>query len=433
MLPPPDAGADAAPEDAASGPLRIVTTELPRARYGSLYEAALTAVGGQPPLRWDISRGALPRGAWLQEGGTIVAPTVEQDGVFGLVARVTDAAGAADERAFVLVVDRALGIGRALMPRVYQGLSYNELVGAVGGRPPYDFSFAGGALPNGLHLSNLGRVSGQATEQGEFSFRVAVTDIDGTTAEGDVALRVLGPFVVADRGGRDLEFCFARRVTTLPVRTSFEVDRVRVAVRLQADDVSRMVLTMISPAGTEAYLTVGGAGADGEIDTVFGDDVEPAESLDVFGGENAAGSWTLTLYDPRCPYPAQLAEVAIILTPRDGPEDSLVVEGWTASLEAGRPSVRVAGGGLDQSRLDLRVERYGAGDNGVPEGGGGDDEWLGTADATWSTTVDAAIATVGEDGSVVAGAETGSGTVTWQVDGRSGTLPLVVLPPDWVP
>lgn len=431
-LPRADAGAD---RDAAPIGLQIVTTELPVARFGGVYEAHLAAQGGLPPFHWELPRGALPRGMWLQaDEGAIVSPGVEEDGVFGIVLRVTDAAGAIDERALVVVVDRALGLARGALPRAYHGHPYDERVGAVGGRPPYAFALAGGSLPDGMQTSSDGRVSGQPTEDGDFSFRVAVTDAEGANAEGEVALRVLGPFAAVDRSVRDLAFCFARRTVTLPVRQSFEVARVRVAVRLSAADVSRMVLTVLSPAGTEVYLTGGGVLQGEAIDAVFGDDVEPIESLDLVTGENTAGDWTLTLYDPRCPYPARLEEVAVVLEPRDGPGESLVVEGWPRSLEAGRPSLRVAGGGLDQSTLDLRVERYAPGPNGVREGGGGDDEWLGTADAAWSTTLDAMTATVDANGHVVAGAETGAGTVSWEVEGGSGgTLPLLVLPPDWVP
>lgn len=431
-LPSRDAGADASPEDAASGALRIVTTELPAGRFGAVYEAPLVARGGEGPLSWEVLRGALPEGAWLQEEGTLVAPRLEEDGVFGFVVRVTDAAGATDERPFVLVVDRDLTVLSAALPRGYVDWRYEQRIAVGGGRPPYAFTQAGGSLPEGLEVTADGRVTGEPFQEGSFTVRVEVTDAAGGRIEGDVSLAVYGPYVSVDRAVRDLEFCFARRFATVPVRGAFEVASVRVAVRFEAADVSRTVLTLLSPRGTEVYLTMGGI-EGATIDTVFGDDTESAESLAAFAGETGGGTWTLTLYDPRCPYPALLEEVAIILEPRQGPEESLVVEGWAASLESGRPSVRIAGGGLDQSALALTVERYAPGPNGQPEGGAGDDEWLGTADAAWSTTIDPAAATVGADGQVTAGSETGAGTITWEAGGRSGTLPLTVLPPDWVP
>lgn len=431
-LPASDAGVDAAPPDAGPTALRVVTTDLPAGRFGAVYESLLSAEGGEAPLRWEIAQGSLPEGAWLQETGTIVSPRLEEEGVFGLVARVTDAAGARDERALVLVVGRDLTILTTTLPRAYVDHRYGQRIVVAGGRPPYTFTTVGGALPAGLELAEDGRVAGEAFEEGSFEVRVAVTDVDAARIEADVALRVYGPYVSIDPAVRDLEFCFARRFATVQVRGAFEIERASVAVRLQANDVSRMVLTVISPRGTEVYLTLGAM--EGEaIDTVFGDDTPSAEPLEALVGEAGGGTWTLTLYDPRCPYPAQLEEVAIILEPRQGPDESLVVEGWTPALEAGRPAVRIAGGGLDQSSLALTVERYGAGANGQPEGGAGDDEWLGPADATWSTTVAPEAATVGLDGRITAGEETGAGTITWEAQGRSGTLPLSVFPPDWVP
>jgi hypothetical protein len=431
-LPASDAGDDAAPPDAGPTALHIVTTELPAGRFGAVYEVLLVDEGGEAPLRWDVVRGSLPSGAWLQGTGTLVAPHLDEEGVFGFVARVTDAAGARDERAFVLVVERDLTILTTVLPRAYVGHRYEQRIVVAGGRPPYSFTQVGGALPAGLEVTDDGRVVGEAFEEGVFEVRVAVTDVDAARVEADVGLRVYGPYVSIDPAVRDLEFCFARRFATVQVRGAFEIARASVAVRLEANDVSRLVLTVVSPRGTEVYLTI--AGMEGEvIDTVFGDDTPSAEPLEALVGETGGGTWTLTLYDPRCPYPAQLEEVAIILEPRQGPEESLVVEGWTAALEAGRPAVRIAGGGLELSSLALTIERYGAGSNGQPEGGAGDDEWLGTADATWSTTALPEAATVGLGGRITAGEETGAGTITWEALGRSGTLPLSVFPPDWVP
>jgi len=55
----------------------ITTDSLPSATIGVAYSAALAAVGGVPPYRWEISRGALPAGLTLNADGTIAGtPTV---------------------------------------------------------------------------------------------------------------------------------------------------------------------------------------------------------------------------------------------------------------------------------------------------------------------------------------------------------------------
>ena len=62
------------------------------------------------------------------------------------------------------------------LPEGREGQSYSATVQAIGGVPPYDWSW-GGSLPDGLSLANLqGVVIGTPTESGDFTFTVYVTD-----------------------------------------------------------------------------------------------------------------------------------------------------------------------------------------------------------------------------------------------------------------
>jgi hypothetical protein len=238
---------------------------------------------------------------------------------------------------------------------------------------------------------------------------------------------------VVDHSIRDLRFCFARRTLGLAVQGAFQVERVDVVTRITASDTSRLVVTVISPSGTEVYLRVGGDEGT-VIDTAWGAEEEPIEPLEALEGEAGQGRWTVTLYDPRCPYPVTVEELGLVFRPRAAKGPYLRVEGWAASLEAGRPGVRIAGGGLDQSSIALEVVQWDAGEDGVAQGGGNDDVRLGPVAARWETTLAAEAGTIDPDtGVLVAGEETGSGELRWQTDGEGGSLPVAVYPPDWVP
>lgn len=56
---------------AATPPLSIVTTTLPRARRGRKYLVNLRATEGTTPYRWARTRGHLPRGLKLEPSGAI--------------------------------------------------------------------------------------------------------------------------------------------------------------------------------------------------------------------------------------------------------------------------------------------------------------------------------------------------------------------------
>ena len=78
-----------------------------------------------------------------------------------------------------------LAIGPNVLPAAPQGAPYSQQLSATGGTAPHAFSLASGALPQGLTLSTVGLLAGTATEFGNFSFRVQVTDASTGT----------GPFV----------------------------------------------------------------------------------------------------------------------------------------------------------------------------------------------------------------------------------------------
>ncbi len=81
--------------------ISVATPALPRARVNRPFAARLRATGGSVPYRWSLVGGSLPRGVRLSTGGRVSGiPT--RAGMFRLVVRVVDRAGAAGVRTLAL-------------------------------------------------------------------------------------------------------------------------------------------------------------------------------------------------------------------------------------------------------------------------------------------------------------------------------------------
>jgi len=72
------------------------------------------------------------------------------------------------------------------------GAFYKHEFIARGGNPPYSFT-DDGALPSGLTLNSNGVLSGNPNNEGDFTFKVTVTDDQGDTSSHEFALQVKPP------------------------------------------------------------------------------------------------------------------------------------------------------------------------------------------------------------------------------------------------
>jgi hypothetical protein len=70
----------------------------------------------------------------------------------------------------------ALTITTTTLPAGSVGVAYSQQLAASGGTPPYTWSLASGALPNGLNLSASGLISGTPTIANTFAFKVKAVD-----------------------------------------------------------------------------------------------------------------------------------------------------------------------------------------------------------------------------------------------------------------
>jgi hypothetical protein len=79
------------------------------------------------------------------------------------------------------------------LPSGQATVPYLQALAANGGKPPYLWAVASGSLPGGITLAANGVLSGTASAVGTHTFRVAVTDAEARTAEGELTLAMTVP------------------------------------------------------------------------------------------------------------------------------------------------------------------------------------------------------------------------------------------------
>lgn len=79
--------------------------------------------------------------------------------------------------------------------------------------------------------------------------------------------------------------------------TSGTINEIRVTVDIRHNFIGDVQAVLSSPAGTSVVLHNNSGGSADDIVGTYGVDLTPAESLDAFIGQAAAGTWTLTVGD----------------------------------------------------------------------------------------------------------------------------------------
>jgi Putative Ig domain len=178
------------------------------------YSVGLTAsFGGLPPEAvcvWSISSGALPPGltiasvVGMDNGAGQISGTPTQAGQFAFTA--TCVAGPdSGSRAYTLLVVAPLSITQTSIPAGTQNTAYSSQLTAVGGVPPYTWTFGAGTNSDGLGICPQdglaicaagGLIFGTPTGLGSFTLNVVVKDAAGQTATVPLTLVVAAGVII---------------------------------------------------------------------------------------------------------------------------------------------------------------------------------------------------------------------------------------------
>ena len=154
------------------------------------YTKTLTATGGKSPYSWRVSSGALPDGLTLNASTGKISGSATKAGTFSFTIKAKDSNGAAATKKFTMTVTQTTLTG-TLASTLTRKASYSKVLKATGGKSPYTWSVSAGALPDGLKLgASTGKINGQATKAGTFSFTIKAKDSNGAAASKKFTLKV---------------------------------------------------------------------------------------------------------------------------------------------------------------------------------------------------------------------------------------------------
>ncbi|WP_375742271.1 lamin tail domain-containing protein [Corallococcus interemptor] len=173
-------------EAESSGPVLPQVT-LPAATVGTAYEKVLTATGGAAPLTYSVDQ--VPPGfSFYGDSGRLVGPATTA-GEWSLTVGVRDAKGLQHARGYALRVWPAPVITTTSpLPDAKEGSAYTFTFTATGGAPPLTWSRVGGAIPEGLSLTEDGVLTGTPFGPALYEFTARVEDANGAHAEAVLRL-----------------------------------------------------------------------------------------------------------------------------------------------------------------------------------------------------------------------------------------------------
>jgi hypothetical protein len=179
-------------------PLVFATNSVPNSQQGSSFNYQLAATGGKPPYAWAVVAGALPAGLSLSAASGIISGTPTVAGSFNFTIEVKDSESRSIRKALSLTVAPSpLSIETATLIEAIKGSAFSYQPGAAGGRPPYTWLVASGALPAGLSINaSTGLISGTPSASGTFAAAITVRDQDGRSATGTAQIKVIDPATV---------------------------------------------------------------------------------------------------------------------------------------------------------------------------------------------------------------------------------------------
>src|SRR6266513_396369 len=184
--------------------LAIDSTALPGAILQTPYSASLRAAGGSGARTWSVIAGTLPSGLSLNPATGTISGTPTAAGNSNFTVSVADS-GTPTKSVMttlslsVVAVAPLLAVANSL-PNGNIGGPYDAVLTATGGKAPYTWAVAAGALTTGLTLvSTTGTITGTPNTAGSFTFTMQVTDSSAPALTAQQQF-TLTPFTGPERG-----------------------------------------------------------------------------------------------------------------------------------------------------------------------------------------------------------------------------------------
>ncbi|MBL9144388.1 MAG: hypothetical protein JNM99_11985 [Verrucomicrobiaceae bacterium] len=171
-------------------PLSIVSPNPTAGIVGQTFSYAFIAVGGSPPYRWAMQLGSAADRFVLDPNSGVLTGSATQPVSTSMNVFVTDTEGQQASAAFSLVISPTapLTITTSTLPVLEIGKLYQATLAGEGGVPPYTWTIAT-TVPLQCDPSS-GVISGTATEAGEFTVNVTLTDSQQTAVDKVLNLSV---------------------------------------------------------------------------------------------------------------------------------------------------------------------------------------------------------------------------------------------------
>ena len=163
-------------------PFTVDTSILPEAEVGFRYDISSGINGGRQPIRAKLVAGKMPSG--LTFSGRKLNGIPLTSGKSKFTVDFTDASGLTVRKGFSLTIYKPLSIATGTLKNSRVTKNYAASLKVNGGKAPYMWMLASGALPDGLQLDlRTGRITGISTRAGTYNFTVRVADALGQQFE----------------------------------------------------------------------------------------------------------------------------------------------------------------------------------------------------------------------------------------------------------
>ena len=171
----------------------ITTSSLPAGKVGTAYSATLSA-SGTTPITWSAT--GLPVGLSCSSEGKI-SGTPTKAGTFTFTAKASNSAGN-DTKEFAVKITQTAVTG-TIPVTITRRASYTGTPKASGGTSPYTWSISAGKLPDGLKINaSTGKITGNPSKAGTFSFTVKAQDKNGSASTKEYTVKVTQTTVKGD-------------------------------------------------------------------------------------------------------------------------------------------------------------------------------------------------------------------------------------------